>query len=251
MEEVLDRKDNEMNETNVLAVYDAAIHKTYELDIPDKARAEALGQALLKEVAFCLQEDNIQGAIELKNKMGASLKYIQGLVKHKKIDLLTYNTLASYDLRSTRDIGGWLDVHIDHTPGNPKREYTWAIVEIPHQTGLEWILVSRMGAERFEEWIAPYLDGNVDKWEQLYYQRLFNHLRPKGEPTLSDAPITLLPSALAVYIGTRNLKEYLQTFVEDAGKGDIPVAQIRFIGEQIIELNKVMNDSLKQVGELY
>jgi hypothetical protein len=243
---------------NAIEIFANAAREVRDLDIPSKQAVEALTRSALRMVALDLSNNNIQGAIDTKEKLQAVENYIKAKVGQQQADLITQNVVAAGRLRIIREVGKWLDENIG--PGQPKKELSYDTTILLPDLGISrdessrWQQVAELPDDEFEAWLQPYLDGNVSKGEELYFSRLLKHVQPPkepSEPTSNGAPLSMQPHINAVYCWARDGANILQTYVEEVGKGETPQRQIAFVIEQLSSLQKEIETAKRQSGELY
>jgi hypothetical protein len=245
---------------NAIEIFANAAREVRDLDIPSKQAVEALTRSALRMVALDLSNNNIQGAIDTKEKLQAVENYIKAKVGQQQADLITQNVVAAGRLRIIREVGKWLIDNIPHEGGQPKKEPLPRVTVLTSDLGISrktsdtWQQVAELPDDEFEAWLQPYLDGNVSKGEELYFSRLLKHVQPPKEPsdsTSNGAPLSMQPHINAVYCWARDGVNVLQTYVEEVGKGETPQRQIAFVIEQLSSLQKEIETAKRQSGELY
>jgi hypothetical protein len=244
---------------NAIEIFANAAREVRDLDIPSKQAVEALTRSALRMVALDLSNNNIQGAIDTKEKLQAVENYIKAKVSQQQADLITQNVVAATRLRIIREVGKWL---IDNLPdaGNPLWLHDVTIapkladIGITKRDSSHWQQAAELPDEDFEAWLQPYLNDNVSKGEELYFSRLLKHVQPPKEPsdsTNNGSPLSMQPHINAVYCWVRDGSNVLQTVVEEVGKGETPQRQIAFAIEQLGSLQKEIETAKRQMGELH
>jgi hypothetical protein len=245
---------------NAIEIFANAAREVRDLDIPSKQAVEALTRSALRMVALDLSNNNIQGAIDTKEKLQAVENYIKAKVGQQQADLITQNIVAAGRLRIIREVGKWL---IEYLPnGGDRKSDSHDVNLIPRLSDLgvtgndssRWQQVAELPDKDFEAWLQPYLNDNVSKGEELYFSRLLKYVQPPREPSDSannGSPLSMQPHINAVYCWVRDGSNVLQTVVEEVGKGETPQRQIAFVIEQLGSLQKEIETAKRQMGELY
>src|SRR4030042_602210 len=235
--------------TNPLDLYVNANKEVRILNLPNEETINALTVSVMRLVALDLQNNNIKGALDTKDKLQAMEDYIAAKVSQQEADLKTQNMIAALRLRTIREIGDWCEKNIEHSGGKPSPEgkVTWKKIGVSHNTGNEWMAVSKIPNDQFELWLTPYLGVGVKTGMELYFSRLLEFAEPRITKAKEEKePDTfLLPSVMAVQKATSAWKESIRIIVQEIGKRKIPHNQILFLYEEIKDMPKIINSAIE------
>jgi len=241
------------------AMFDGAIKEVRKLDVIGVDTVVALGKLSMRTLAKCLQEQDIEGAIDVLDQVDTVDHYVRKLLRRGKTSLLAANTMSASHMDNLRFLGGYFDPRIETTAvpvtDTDKDRITRSDLErwnLPPSTVQNWRYLSRMPDEEYEAWKAPYLDGGVEKGQLLYIYHLITRLSPKSPSApRTEASLELKPMAKLVWIEADKLDMALQSWVEEVSIGDTSQRQLVAVVEKLRKVNNRIIAAVQQNGELF
>lgn len=237
-----------------------------KLNIPNKQAVIDLCQASMRMLASQLTDNDFAGAADTLNKIDAFEKYMRSIPRTYADYTWNVNKMADTHVRGLRMTGGELRKHIapatkDGQPADQEIELIEPIIKereleskynIRYQTYQQWRQLSLIEEFKFNAFLAPYLDGGVDKGMVLFWWHVYTHFRPSSpsEPS-TYAPSSLTGVARETYIKAKELNVLIQSWVQEIGKGHESRGNIVLVVDQLRPLPEAIVKAAKQVGEQY
>jgi len=245
-----------MNSINNLAVFvDNNIDK---LNVDDQKYIKSLCALAPREVARCLKEGDVKGALVIKDKVEAVRNYLKK--KNAKLEYL--NQMAVCTLDCIRSIGAWLDENIPEEGGGVARHNSrvmprYVDIGIHPQSGWRYKMISRYPEEKYQSWkakiITPDGDENIateDKTAWITFNALYNLARPPKDN--GHEPLHSNPAIAEFYEVQNQYRNALATLANKLMNNPPDPGVLNSVIEQIsltrIVMNKIIS-VLKKVKE--
>jgi hypothetical protein len=232
-----------------------------KLNVPSIEAVEDLCKTAMRMLAADLENNDFAGATDILNKVGAFEKYLRSIPKTHANYTLNVNTMAATHVRGLRDTGRKLKNHMAPESWQPNSSVKSLEEPMIHESDLEkynitrnkygfWRRLSDIPDDKFDSYIAPYIDGGVEKGMILYWTNLYNHFYSTPS-TPDELPIAMTPAMAKIYRAVRDLYAAIDGGVEDIAKGETPITQPRYILEYWKKLPEKMAHFKSTTKELY
>lgn len=237
---------------NALDIFVDAANTAHNLDIPSRVMAEKLVRSAMRIVALDLANNNINGAIETKNKYES----LEHWFRRQHADLITQNTVAVGRLRLIRQIGNYIKNNYEHELGGDKKSLSpndndrLKDLPIASSTYLKWMDASDIDEEVFSDWAEYYTSEDVNENDEIYLSRFLSFFYPDKYSNDIDIP-NLLPHMKLVYIRARDLMDACNSMLDEISKGETPPEQVNKVFEQLDRVSSKIADIKKMIGDLY
>jgi hypothetical protein len=250
--------------SNDLEIFVDTTKQIHSLDIPSKAMAERLVRSAMNMVAIDLQNNNITGAIETKNKYES----IEHWFKRQHATLITQNTVAVGRLELIRQIGAYIRDNYEHIGGNQNKDKNGKFISkdlvitreeqgkylkdlpISSATYLKWMDAADIEPDEFNQFVLPYLDESVkDDIDGIFLGTVLSHFYPSKYNDV-DAP-NLPPSLKKVWLLGRDYMDALSDMIIDCGDGNVPADHVTKVFEQMDKVTTANREAKKYIRDAY
>jgi hypothetical protein len=257
-----------MDNLNALQTFVDTTRTIRELNIPSKEQADALVRSAMRMVANDLSNGNLNGAKHTADQLEAVEKFLKRKVQQYQADRITQNIIAAGRYRTIREIGKWCienvnhrqsetaggrDINISLDDGAKLSMVTTTIAElgIGVSTYKHWLMVGGLSDDDFDNFIAPYLDENINRDKELYITLLYKLAIPAYAKEKPEAPLSLAPHMKSLYLSINGLRNTMQRAQTEIDKGETPRTQAQFIFDQFRSLVDDINTFMRHTSEMY
>lgn len=252
------------NRNYAFDMFKAAQDEVRKLNITDKQAVIDICQAGMHVLANQLQDNDIMGAIDTQNKMDAFTRYMRSIPKSHANYTWNVNKMADTHVRMLRMTGGKLKKHIYPSKQEGKEkmvQLTEALEEpkissddlekkynIKYSNYYLWKMLSEIDDEKFEAYLHPYLDGNVENGLIFYWTHLYNHFY-SNPSTPEKLPIAMTPAQATLYKAARDLYAAFDDAIQDIGEGKTPAGVIQYNIDYLKRIPEETQNYIKQAKE--
>ena len=191
--------------TSAIELFAEARKETNKLDvyIPDKAQIMEMVNTSMAMIAMSLNNGDVQGAVDVTDKMDVVEKWFQKLVNKGIMQQAVANRVIKGKFDGYRMMGEWLNVHIAPSGGNNTTEgkasrsamgyVYYADLPIHKNQGGKYQKVAALPDDKYEEWFLKYLDDDAEDVDQLFFNPLYRFAFPPT-PKEDNVPEGLSPA---------------------------------------------------------
>ena len=226
-----------------------------DIYIPDKVEISSMVQTCQAMIAMSLNNGDVQGAVDVTDKMDVVSKWFQKLVNKGAMQQSTANRLIKGKFDGYRMMGEWLNDNI--APAGMSRsnctraqlEFShWDDLPLTHHQGNMYQKVARLPDDKYESWFEIYLDDEAEDVDQLFFNPLwrFAYPKPPKEPE-PELEVDLSPAGTKLYKALLAVRKQSVEYIGYLLNETVDNEELFFIIGAIEENHKGLRDTEKRL----